>query len=653
MSDEWRIADCRFEHGQSANRPIGNPSIGQSVIRQSAFANPSIGNRQSIIRESAIANRQSKIDMPLFPAGFVEDLKSHVDIVQVVQERVPLRKSGATWKGLCPFHGEKTPSFHVDGNKGFFHCFGCSVGGDVIKFVELFDKLSFPEAVRQLAARAGLTVPEGEEAKQDAESQRDREALLKVHEVAAAWFREQMATAGGADARRLLRDRGLSAETIDQLGIGYAPGGGLRARVLKDGFTDSLLLKSGLVLQRDGEQPRDRFRHRLMIPICRESGSVIAFGGRAMENGQQPKYLNSPETAIYVKGRTLYGLNWSKASIGRLKYAVLVEGYFDWAQAYQAGITNVVASSGTALTPAQARLLRRFASKVILSFDPDAAGQGAAARSSELMVAEGFQVNVAVLPAGDDPDTYVRKYGAASYQEQLRTSRQYLDYLLDRSASADDLSSDEGRRAFLSRMLAVAARIPDAAARDQFGDRLAHKARITEEVVRAEIRRAAVQKQIAVADVERRVPAMGQIKVAERGLIWALQHQADLGIAALRDLDEEDLEGLPTREILRQARSLQAWPVGSLPAALLERLSKGEAALVAEIARQTGAPADAADCVRTLKRLRYDRERADLQREIDRLQEAGAAAHEHEIVALWERKKHLLHRMDTLTQDVG
>jgi hypothetical protein len=162
-----------------------------------------------------------------------------------------------------------------------------------------------------------------------------------------------------------------------------------------------------------------------------------------------------------------------------------------------------------------------------------------------------------------------------------------------------------------------------------------------------------VQKQTAVAVVERRVPAMGQIKVAERGLIWALQHQADLGIAALQDLDEEDLEGLSTREILRQARSLQAWPAGSLPAALLERLSKGEAALVAEIARQTGAPADAADCVRTLKRLRYDRERADLQREIDRLQEAGAAAHEHEIVALWERKKHLLHQMETLTQDVG
>lgn len=592
--------------------------------------------------------------MGLFPSSFIDDLKSHVDIVVVVQERVPLRRSGATWKGLCPFHGEKTPSFHVNGEKGFFHCFGCGVGGDVIKFIELHDKVAFPDAVRQLAARAGLTVPEAEDAKQDAESQREREALLKIHEIAAAWFREQLAGPAGGAARRVLRDRGIASDLADQLGFGYAPaGGGLRARLVKDGFTAALLLRSGLVLQREDGQPKDRFRNRLMIPISRESGAIVAFGGRAMEAGQQPKYLNSPETAIYVKGRTLYGLNLSKPAISRLKYAVLVEGYFDWAQAYAAGITNVVASSGTALTPAQARLLRRFAGKVVLSFDPDAAGQGAAARSSELLVAEGFQVNVALLPGGADPDTYIRTRGAAAYQEQLRGSRPYLDYLLDRSAAAEDLSRDEGRRAFLTAMLGVAARIPDAAARDQFADRLAHKAKITEEVVRTEIRRAAVQRQTGLADLERRAPALGQIKVAERGLIWALFRKPDVALAALVELDESDLEGLATREILRQAQSLQGAPPASLPRTLQERLSTGEAALVVDITRQAGAPADAADCVRALKRLRYDRERADLQREIDRLQEAGAASHEQEIVALWERKKALLHRIELLTQGVG
>jgi DNA primase len=589
--------------------------------------------------------------MPLFPTSFVDDLKSHVDIVQVVQERVPLRKSGATWKGLCPFHGEKTPSFHVNGDKGFFHCFGCGVGGDVIKFVELNDKVSFPEAVRMLAARAGLTVPEAEDAKQDAESAREREALLKAHEVAAAWFREQLMAPVGAPARRLLADRGMTAETIELLGMGFAPAqGGLRARLLKEGFAEPILLKSGLLVQRDAGPARDRFRNRLMIPICRDTGAIIAFGGRAMDNGQQPKYLNSPETAIYVKGRTLYGLHLGKPSISRLKYAVLVEGYFDWAQAWQAGITNVVASSGTALTPVQGKLLRRFAGKVVLSFDPDAAGQGAAARSSEMLVSEGFQVNVAMLPAGDDPDNYIRRHGAAAYQEQLRNSRQYLEYLLDRSAADEDLSTDEGRRSFLGKMLAVAARIPDAAQRDQFADRLSHKARITEEVVRAEIRKAAVQRQTNVEDVERRMPAMGQVKVAERGLIWALIHQSEAAQGALVELEATDLEGLATQEILRQARSLQEWPPGLLPDALIGRLSKGEAAFVHEIARQPGAPADVADCVRTLKKLRYDRERAALQREIDRLQEAGAAQHDEEIVALL-RKKELLQRRERIAEN--
>lgn len=588
--------------------------------------------------------------MPLFPPNFVDELKSHLDIIQVVGERVQLRKAGAaSWKGLCPFHGEKTPSFHVHADRQFFHCFGCGAAGDVIEFVKRSDGSTFPDAVRQLAARAGLQVPEPEDAKQDVESQHEREALLKIHEVAATWFREQLESKLGAPARRLVRERGLSDDIAAQLGIGYAPAaGGLRARLVKEGFAEALLQKSGLVVQRDEGQTRDRFRNRLMIPICRDSGAIVAFGGRALDAGQQPKYLNSPETSIYVKGRTLYGLNHSKSAISRLKYAVLVEGYFDWAQAYQGGVTNIVASSGTALTPSQARLLRRFAGKVILSFDPDAAGQGAAARSSELLVAEGFQVNVAMLPGGEDPDNYIRHRGAAAYQEQLRNSRQYLEYLLDRTAAETDLSTDEGRRSFLGKMLAVAARIPDAAQRDQFADRLSHKARITEEVVRAEIRKAAVQRQTSVADLERRAPAIGQIKVAERGLIWALIHDPAGAVGVLLELEESDLDGLGTREILRQAQALQGWPPGALPDGLVERLSTGEATIVREIASQTGAPAEAADCVRTLKRLRYDRERAEVQRQIDRLQEDGAAAHDHEIVALWERKKHLLQQMEGL-----
>lgn len=590
--------------------------------------------------------------MALFPVSFIQDLKSHADIVQVVQERVPLRRSGVAWKGLCPFHGEKTPSFQVNGEKGVFHCFGCGVGGDVIKFVELYDKVAFPEAVRQLAARVGMTVPEAEGSKEGDDSQRDRDGLLKAHEVAAAWFREQLATPAGAAARGQLKDRGLTDETVERIGAGYAPASreALKARLIKEGFPLPLLLRSGLLVQRDQGTVLDRFRNRLMIPIHRETGPIIAFGGRAMDAGQQPKYLNSPETPIYVKGRTLYGLHLSKSSIARAKHAVMVEGYFDFAQAFQAGITNVVASSGTALTPIQAKLLKRFAAKVVLSFDPDAAGQGAAARSSELLVAEGFQVNVAVLPAGDDPDNFIRKAGAAAYQEQLRNSRQYLEYLLDRASAAHDLSKDDSRRAFLNAMLAVAARIPDAAARDQFADRLAHKARITEEVVRAEIRKAAVLKQTVI---EERTVAAGQVKPAEQGLIWALMRNPAAGMTALAELGEPDLEGLATAGILMQARSLQGWPETSLPQTLRERLSTGEAALVADICRLPSPPAAATDCVRVLQQRRLDRERAAIKREIDRLQEAGpagGAGDDERMNALLVRSRELKRQMESLIE---
>ena len=568
--------------------------------------------------------------------------------MQIVQERVPLRRSGTTWKGLCPFHGEKTPSFHVY-DKGIFKCYGCGAGGDVIKFVELHEKLSFPEAVRQLAARVGMSVPEPEQGREDAESGREREALLTIHEVAARWFGEQLAGPAGAAARRQLKERGMSDETAGLLQFGYAPASrsGLADRLRKEGFDAGVVVKSGLAVQGEHGELRDRFRNRLMIPICRETGAIVAFGGRAMEAGQQPKYLNSPETPIYVKGRTLFGLHLSRAAIARARYAVMVEGYFDVAQAYQAGVQNVVASSGTALTSVQARLLKRFCSKVVLNFDPDTAGQGAAAKTSELLVAEGFQVNVAMLPAGQDPDTYIRAHGGLAYQEHLRKSRQYLDYLLDRAAVDYDLRRDEDRRGFLGRMLVVAARIPDAAARDQFADRLAHKARITEEVVRAEIRKAAVQRETSVD--ARHVPSLGRVKAFERGLIWALVRNPVAGFEALARLEASDLTGLATGPILEQARSLQGWPAEGLPAALLERLSTAEAELVAEISAQPVAPVLVPeDCVAELRRLQLTRERADVQRQMDRLIEQGIPSSDGRINELGMRQLMLKQQIEAI-----
>jgi DNA primase len=374
---------------------------------------------------------------------------------------------------------------------------------------------------------------------------------------------------------------------------------------------------------------------------------VVAFGGRAMEDGQQPKYLNSPETTIYTKGRTLYGLHLTKKEISRLGYAVMVEGYFDFAQLVQAGIMPVVASSGTALTAAQAQLLRRFTSKVILSFDPDAAGQGAAARSCDLLVTEGFEVNVAVLPPGDDPDQVVRKRGREGYLDLLKNSRPYLEYLLDRSAVKYDLNNDEGRRQFLTAMLPVAARIPTEVGREQFGERLAHKARITQESVRAEVRKAAVHKRSEPA-VLRELPSFGQVKSAEKGLIWALIHEPHSALAALKILTDNDLDGLTTRSILEQAKKLSEEPPDTLPSAVLERLNTVEVELVTRIAAEPHSPWPAMSCAREFQQLHAEREFAAIQREIRRVQEAG----EHPDSALLERSLALARQLEQLSRMV-
>jgi len=586
--------------------------------------------------------------MGLFPQQFIDDLKHHADIVVVIQDYVSLKKTGATYKGLCPFHGEKTPSFHVNRDKGFFHCFGCNVGGDVFKFLELHEKIGFADAVKLLAQRFGVSLPEMEQTDDQRANTAERETLLKVHESAAAWFRQQLEGNAGTRVRRQIADRGITDDTKQVMGLGFAPPGreGLKAALIKDGFSQALLTRAGLLVQRDDGSVIDRFRNRLMIPICRDTGSVIAFGGRAVDADQQPKYLNSPETPIYSKSRTLYGLNLSKNAIRQGKFAVLVEGYFDFAQVYQAGFQAVIASCGTALTPQQAQQLRRFTGKVVLSFDPDTAGQGATAKSCEMLVAEGFEVNVAILPPGEDPDTFVRKQGRDGYRNRLEQSRPYLEYLLDRVAAGHNLHSDEGRVKFLGEMLPIAGRIPDATMRDRFADRLAFKARVTDEVVRAEIRKAVVQKQTTLT--KREVPSFGQVTKAEKGLIWLLIHQPDIALAALSTLEAQDIETLVSGSVLDLARKLDE-DKGFSPSAYLERLNTVEAQLVTGIASEREPHVKDADgCVRIIRRLRLERESAALQREIDRLQQLGTTEHGKQMDALSMQKRDVRRRLEDL-----
>ena len=587
--------------------------------------------------------------MPRFPSNFVDDLKAHADILQVIHDVVPLKKSGSTYKGLCPFHKEKTPSFHVNPDKGFFHCFGCATGGDVVKFVELYDKLSFPEAVRALAQRFGMTVPESDDPERDRQLTIEREALVKLHEIAKDYYCNQLESKSGSQAREYLDQRELSASTIKELELGLAPPqrDALKQHLLDAGQPLELLLKSGLVVQREGGKTVDRFRNRLMVPICRDTGSVIAFGGRSLTSDQQPKYLNSPETPLYSKGRVLYGLNLTKQDIRRLGYAVLVEGYFDFAQAFQAGVRTVVATCGTALTQMQSRLLKRSCTKVLLSFDPDTAGQGASTRSGELLLSEGFQTNVVTLAPGEDPDSFVRLHGANSYRLKLRHSQPYLEYVLDQASSGRNLSREKDQRDFLAEMLAVAARIPDPASRDHFADRLAHRANVMEDVIRSEIRKAAIAKRTEIP-LEVQV-ARSELRQAEKGILWAIIHNTSAALSVLAGLEPADFETLEAGPILLVARTLVDVPPENVSDTLLDRLTPEEQALVKQIAQDPVEPATVEDCAINLRELRYKRERSALQNAIDHAQRADPSeSNLGTINTLLEKKRDLTKRLDEL-----
>ncbi len=460
---------------------------------------------------------------------------------------------------------------------------------------------------------------------------------------------QELAGPAGAAARDLLTRRDVRSETIETFGIGYAPAS--RDKLVRyleqQGFTRALLVRGGLATQRDDGSIVDRFRQRLLFPIHREGGSVVAFGGRAMTDDQVPKYLNSPETPLYTKGRVLYGLHLSKHTIRKAGSVVMMEGYFDVIQAWQGGVANVVASSGTALTQAQAQTLRRFASKVVLSFDADGAGQNAAVKSGDLLVAEGFQVSVALLPDGEDPDTFIRRWGGEAYRERVDQARPYLDVVLERASTRHNVRDPTGRVAFLNEMLGVAARIPDALARDQFADRLAHRAQVGEDTVRQEIRKAAVTRQETLPETARRASMPGVTR-AERELIVGVMTTPRDAVLAMDALEDADLEFLRTGRLLRLVLTTDVRDPGQLPAQVLAGLTEEERRWVTGLTMSAGVVATPESCVRAIRTLRLERERQGVQREIDQLQEAGGAANTKRIMLLWGRKKELLEQIEAL-----
>ena len=471
---------------------------------------------------------------------FAQTVKQQADIVKVIESYLRLQSAGAQrFKGLCPFHKEKTPSFNVNGgSQQFFYCFGCHASGDVFSFVSKIENVSFPEAVRIVAQKCGIPLPRREfSSPEEAAEVRLRARLLDLHEAAASWFEEQLRSPEGSLAREYLTSRGLDAKGIKEFRIGYAPDSFNALRDRLSSMADEATLRvSGLFSskeQEDGSHGRiyDRFRKRVVFPIANEGGRVIAFTARLVgtpTEGERagPKYVNSPETPLYTKGQVLFNLDKAKPAIRNLGFALLVEGQMDCISVYLAGIQNVIATSGTAFTEQQVAILRRHTQNVVVNFDPDAAGANAAEKSVALLTEEGFALKLVTLEGGLDPDRFVRERGAEAYKDAIRGARRQSDYLIERARTLLPGASAEQKVKQMNFLLPHIRRIPEKLSREQFAADAAQKLGIDSAVLREELRQAALKRR---ERVETRPAAITEV---ERVLLRALSITDPEGEAA-------------------------------------------------------------------------------------------------------------------------
>ncbi|MGB8867313.1 MAG: DNA primase [Candidatus Sulfotelmatobacter sp.] len=506
------------------------------------------------------------------PGDFAYTVKQQADIVRIIGDYIKLKKAGAqNYSGLCPFHGEKTPSFSVHATRQFYHCFGCGVSGDVFSFVQKVENITFPESVRLVAQKLGIPLPKATYSSPgEAKEAKLRAQLLDVQERAAAFFQECLKRPEGARAREYLTGRGLNEDTIVRFRIGYAPDSGflLRDRLAGD-FSEEVLRESGLFSwkQEDSRQQSavssqqseagnrksegamySKFRNRVMFPIANEVGKIIAFTGRTLATDEKagPKYLNSPETGIYSKGRVLFNLDHAKEAIRKLDYAILVEGQMDCISVYAAGFHNVIASSGTAFTALQAKLLGRFTKNVIVNFDPDTAGAKATERTLSLLVEEEFNIRVLTLEQGFDPDLYIRRKGKDAYGEALRGSQKYFDYLIDRARAHFPVRSAEGKVKAVNYLLPHIQRVPSRIVRDELGQEIAQKLGIDSAVLRQELRHVAAERSAAAVKAPVEVQATDAERILIRALASARQMQPGAEHFSARDGAEEEFD--PARQ---------------------------------------------------------------------------------------------------------
>ena len=574
--------------------------------------------------------------------SFADRVKQQADIVRVVGEYVQLKKAGQNFRGLCPFHSEKTPSFNVHPTRQIYHCFGCGKGGDVFSFVMEMEKCEFPDAIRIVAEKCGIAIPGPKErSPEERKENQQRAALVEMHREAQTFFVRQIeGTLEGKAARAYLEDRGIDKATMNRFGIGYAPSGGdLLLRLFKSKYPEKLLTESGLILRGENGRMFDRFRRRITFPISNESGKIVAFGCRALGD-DMPKYLNSPETPIYSKSNVLYHLDRAKEALRRSDFAVLVEGYMDAIAVARAGVSNVVASCGTSLAEPQIKLLGRFTRRVIVNYDPDTAGQTATERSISLLLEQDFEVRVLALPGKADPDKFIREQGAEAYVKLLKEAPPYVDYLIAR-ARRMDLTTGEAKLRAVNFLLPYVQKIPNRILRSEWATRIAQQLRLDEPVLRAALSKAAAERR---SEVKTQPQLIGRAaKPVERILIRMLAEGEGFRHELAQKLQQEQLyQGLETEKIFAAliVASLSGQPVQATEVAAT--LEERERRLLFEILFEESSELtweEAESCVQALRHRRAEQELAEVQRTI----EANPAG--PELRGLLQRKQELMKRL--------
>src|SRR5213080_2585791 len=570
-----------------------------------------------------------------FPQNFIDDLRRQADIVRIVQDYVTLKKAGANWVARCPFHKETKPSFSVNAAKEIFYCFGCQKGGSVFNFIMEIERVTFPEAIKIVAEKAGVPLPKLINDGRFEARQRESDQVIELNHWALSWWEDQLKSDSGQGrhARKYLAERGLTEQTCKLFRLGFAPDSweALSTHLRQKGASQEQIERSGLVVKKDEGGSYDRFRGRLMFPVFDAQGKPIAFGGRILDPEGEPKYLNSPETSAYVKGRHLYGLHLTRDEIRWAGFAILVEGYLDLIVPYQFGVRNVVASLGTALTPEQVKLIGRFARKVVVNYDGDRAGVQAAKRAIETILAEDLEVKVLVLPDNADPDEFIRKHGVIEYQRRRGEAQPHIQFVIDQAVRDRNLHSPADKAAAVEETLPFVRAVRNRIQRSEYFEIAMDSLRVQPEQRRelwTRIRSGASTDAAAVQEVIR--PA-ARATVAEERLLGLLLAHEELRKIFLPRLEASDTADLATASIFRALiklseagseisfDSLSEETAGdSLATDVLPRLIMNE---VAEPFDESLATAES--CLSTLRLMKLDRRIDELRSEAAEAERSG------------------------------